>query len=125
MPRTILVVDDSATVRKFASISLTMQGFQIVTADDGMDALEKLPMQNIDLVITDLNMPNMDGFEFIKSLRENPQYNELPIIILSSLSDEVNKARGRELGVHAYLVKPFSLERIQYEVSKFISWTDE
>jgi len=125
MPRTILVVDDSATVRKFASISLTMQGFQIVTADDGMDALEKLPMQNIDLVITDLNMPNMDGFEFIKSLRENPQYNELPIIILSSLSDEVNKARGRELGVHAYLVKPFSLERIQYEVSKCISWTDE
>ncbi len=125
MPKTILVVDDSATVRKFASISLTMQGFQIVTADDGMDALEKLPMQNIDLVITDLNMPNMDGFEFIKSLRENPQYKELPIIILSSLSDEVNKAKGRELGVHAYLVKPFSLERIQYEVSKFISWTDE
>ncbi len=125
MPKTILVVDDSTTVRKFASISLTMQGFQIVTADDGMDALEKLPMQNIDLVITDLNMPNMDGFEFIKSLRENPQYKELPIIILSSLSDEVNKAKGRELGVHAYLVKPFSLERIQYEVSKFISWTDE
>ena len=125
MPKTILVVDDSATVRKFASISLTMQGFQIVTADDGMDALEKLPMQNIDLVITDLNMPNMDGFEFIKSLRESPQYNELPIIILSSLSDEVNKARGREVGVNAYLVKPFSLERIQYEVSKFISWTDE
>lgn len=125
MPKTILVVDDSATVRKFASISLTMQGFQIVTADDGMDALEKLPMQNIDLVITDLNMPNMDGFEFIKSLRENPQYKELPIIILSSLSDEVNKTKGRELGVHAYLVKPFSLERIQYEVSKFISWTDE
>lgn len=125
MPKTILVVDDSATVRKFASISLAMQGFQIVTADDGMDAMEKLPMQNIDLVITDLNMPNMDGFEFIKSLRESPQYNELPIIILSSLSDEVNKARGREVGVNAYLVKPFSLERIQYEVSKFISWTDE
>jgi two-component system, chemotaxis family, chemotaxis protein CheY len=125
MPKTILVVDDSATVRKFASISLTMQGFQIVTANDGMDALEKLPMESIDLVITDLNMPNMDGFEFIKSLRENPQYNELPIIILSSLSDEVNKTRGKELDVNAYLVKPFSLERIQYEVSKFLSWTDE
>lgn len=125
MAKTILIIDDSATVRKFASISLTMQGFQVVTANDGMDALEKLPMQNIDLVITDLNMPNMDGFEFIKTLRENPQYNELPIIILSSLSDEVNKAKGLELGVNAYLVKPFSLERIQYEVSKFISWTDE
>lgn len=125
MAKTILIVDDSATVRKFASISLSMQGFNVLTACDGMDALEKLPNEEVDLIITDLNMPNMDGFELVKSLRDNPDYQHTPIIILSSLSDEVNKSRGLELGVNSYLVKPFSLEKIQKEVSKFISWTDE
>ncbi len=124
MSSTILVVDDSAMVRKFASISLSMQGFTVITAQDGMDALEKLPDQIVDLVITDLNMPHMDGFELIRSLRENEEYKELPIIILTSLSDSINKERGKSLGVHSYLVKPFSLEKIQYEVSKYISWTD-
>jgi len=89
-----------------------------------MDALEKLPSGTFDLVITDLNMPNMDGFEFIRSLRENPQYRDLPVIILSSLGDRDSMAAGRELGVQSYLMKPFSLEKIQYEVSKYISWAD-
>jgi two-component system, chemotaxis family, chemotaxis protein CheY len=124
MGRTILAVDDSATVRKFVSVALTMQGFTVVTACDGMDALEKLPHQQVDLVITDLNMPNMDGFELIKALRENPTYKGLPVVILTSLTDEVSKERGNELGVASYLVKPFSLEKIQYEVSKYVHWTD-
>jgi two-component system, chemotaxis family, chemotaxis protein CheY len=124
MGRTILAVDDSATVRKFVSVALTMQGFTVVTACDGMDALEKLPHQQVDLVITDLNMPNMDGFELIKALRENPTFKDLPVIILTSLTDEVSKERGNELGVASYLVKPFSLEKIQYEVSKYVHWTD-
>lgn len=123
MANTILVVDDSSTVRKFVSVSLAMQGFQVVTACDGMDALEKLPTQKIDLVITDLNMPNMDGFELIKSLRESPAYKELPIVILTSLSDSLSKERSAQLGVHSFLKKPFSLEKVQYEVSKYISWT--
>ncbi|MBI3579899.1 MAG: response regulator [Ignavibacteriales bacterium] len=124
MANTILVVDDSSTVRKFVSVSLSMQGFQVVTACDGMDALEKLPAQKIDLVITDLNMPNMDGFELIKSLRESSAYKELPIVILTSLSDSLSKERSAELGVHSFLKKPFSLEKVQYEVSKYISWTE-
>jgi two-component system, chemotaxis family, chemotaxis protein CheY len=124
MGRTILAVDDSATVRKFVSVALTMQGFTVVTACDGMDALEKLPHQQVDLVITDLNMPNMDGFELIKALRENPSFKDLAVIILTSLTDEVSKERGAELGVNSYLVKPFSLEKIQYEVSKYVHWTD-
>lgn len=124
MASTILVVDDSSTVRKFVSVSLSMQGFQVVTACDGMDALEKLPSQKIDLVITDLNMPNMDGFELIKSLRESPAYKELPIVILTSLSDSLSKERSIELGVHSFLRKPFSLEKVQYEVAKYISWTE-
>jgi two-component system chemotaxis response regulator CheY len=122
--KAILIVDDSATVRKFVSVSLSMQGFAVIAACDGMDALEKLPSSQVDLVITDLNMPNMDGFEFIRALRENPQYAELPVIILTSLTDEVSREQGAKLGVNSYLVKPFSLEKIQYEVSKYVSWAE-
>jgi len=124
MGRQILIVDDSATVRKFVSVSLGMQGFNVVAACDGMDALEKMPQSNFDLVITDLNMPNMDGFGLIKALRENNQYKSLPIIILTSLSDQGSKDLGVELGASSYLIKPFSLEKIQYEVSKYISWAE-
>lgn len=124
MSHTILVVDDSATVRKFVSVSLGMQGFNVVTACDGMDALEKLPAQQVDLIITDLNMPQMDGFELIRSLRESPAYHDLPVIILTSLSDGASKKQSEHLGVHSYLQKPFSLEKIQYEVSKYLSWTE-
>lgn len=124
MSKTVLVVDDSPTVRKFVSVSLEMQGFEVTTASDGMDALEKLPGRKFDLVITDLNMPMMDGFEFIRSLRENSDFRELPVIILSSLSDGANKEQGAKLGVSSYVVKPFSLEKIQYEVAKYVSWAD-
>jgi two-component system chemotaxis response regulator CheY len=124
MGKSVLAVDDSATVRKFVSVSLTMQGFDVVTACDGMDALEKLPKRSFDLVITDLNMPNMDGFELIKALRENPQTKDLPVIILTSLTDETSKELGAQLGVRSYVNKPFSLEKIQYEVAKYISWSE-
>jgi two-component system, chemotaxis family, chemotaxis protein CheY len=124
MGKTVLVVDDSTTVRKFVSVSLEMQGFNVTSACDGMDALEKLPTKRFDLVITDLNMPNMDGFELIKTLRENEEYRDLPVIILTSLADEANKETGVRLGVSSYVVKPFSLEKIQYEVAKYVSWTE-
>ncbi len=124
MNKHVLIVDDSPTVRKFVSVSLSMQGFSVVAACDGMDALEKLPQSKFDLVITDLNMPNMDGFELIKALRENADYKDLPVIILTSLGDEANKEQGAKLGVNSYVVKPFSLEKIQYEVSKYVSWTE-
>ena len=124
MGKSVLAVDDSATVRKFVSVSLTMQGFDVVTACDGMDALEKLPGRSFDLVITDLNMPNMDGFELIKALRENPQTKDMPVIILTSLTDDANKELGAQLGVRSYVNKPFSLEKIQYEVAKYISWSE-
>ncbi len=124
MAKTVLVIDDSATVRKFVSVSLEMQGFEVTTAKDGMDALEQLPKRKFDLVITDLNMPTMDGFEFIRTLRETPEFKDLPVIILTSLSDQTNKQHGTDLGVTSYVVKPFSLEKIQYEVSKYVSWAD-
>jgi two-component system chemotaxis response regulator CheY len=124
MSGTVLVVDDSSTVRKFVSIALEMQGFDVVAATDGMDALEKLPQKAVDLIITDLNMPIMDGLEFIRTLRENPTYNDIPVIILTSLTDEATRAEGASLQVVSYLTKPFSIEKLQYEVSKYLSWAE-
>ena len=124
MRKVILVVDDSSTIRKFVSLSLSMQGFDVLTACDGMDALEKLPTKKVDLVITDLNMPNMDGFSFVKALRENPDYQDTPVIVLTSLPEEKNREEGARLGVTSYLMKPFKPERIQYEVAKCLSPND-
>ena len=124
MSKSILVVDDSSTIRKFVAVSLSLQGFDVVTACDGMDALEKLPQNNVDLIITDLNMPNMDGFELIKNLRGNPRYNEIPVIILTSLPEESNSEFGMKIGATSFLMKPFRPEKVQYEVLKYISLSE-
>ncbi len=121
MAKHILVADDSATIRKFVSTSLSMLGYTVTIAQDGMDALEKLAGQQVDLVITDLNMPNVDGFEFIKSLRELDAYKTIPIIILSSLSSPEDVTRGMSLGANSYVNKPFDPKRIQYEVAKYLN----
>lgn len=121
MKKVILIADDSPTIRKFVSFSLTMHGFEVVSASDGMEAMERLPAYKIDLVITDLNMPNMDGFELIKCIRGNDDYREIPIIILSSLSASEDIERGMSFGANSYLVKPFDPKRIQYEVAKYLN----
>ncbi len=119
--KAIMVVDDSETIRKFLAFALRALGFSVVSARDGMDALEKLSQNKVDLVITDLNMPNMDGFEFLKALREDREYSEVPIIILSSLSSDQEIEMGMRLGANSYLVKPFDQKRIQYEVAKYLN----
>ena len=121
MKKVILVADDSATIRKFVSFSLTAKGYEIISVADGMEALEKLPQKSIDLVITDLNMPNVDGFELIKSMRDNEEYSEIPIIILSSLSSQEEVNKGLSIGANSYLIKPFDPSRILYEVSKYLN----
>jgi CheY-like chemotaxis protein len=120
MNKVVLVVDDSATVRKFVAASLHLKGLRVITAADGMEALEKMPLEKVDLIITDLNMPDMDGFEFIRNLRETPEYRDIPVIILSSMTDRQNKDLAFKLGAYSYLEKPFSIEKIQHEVAKFI-----
>ena len=121
MEKSILIADDSSTILKFVSTSLSMMGYKVIVAQDGMDALEKLTGQTIDLVITDLNMPNLDGFEFIKSLRENDAYKLIPIIILSSLGSPEDVNRGLTLGANSFVNKPFDPKRIQYEVAKYLN----
>ena len=121
MKKVILIADDSPTIRKFVSVSLKMQGFEVIVASDGMEAAELLPKQKVDLIITDLNMPNLDGFEFIKSIRSSQENKDIPIIILSSLNNEEDIERGLKYGANSYLVKPFDPKRVQYEVSKYLN----
>ena len=122
MSQTILVVDDSPTVVKFVSFSLKNGGFTVVTARDGMDAIETLSnlSADVDLIITDLNMPNLDGYGLIATVRQNQEYENTPIIILSSEDGEEDRARGLETGASSYLVKPFKSDRLLSEVRKYL-----
>ncbi len=118
MSQTILVVDDSPTVIKFMAFSLKSKGYKIVSACDGMDALEKLSTltEDVDLIITDLNMPNLDGYGLIEAVRRNDQTT--PIVILSSEEGEDDRKRGIEVGANSYLVKPFKPAVLLGEVSR-------
>ena len=122
MGQMILVVDDSPTVVKFVSFSLKNGGFTVVTARDGMDAIETLSnlSEDVDLIITDLNMPNLDGYGLIETVRQNQEYKNTPIIILSSEEGEEDRVRGLETGASSYLVKPFKSDRLLSEVRKYL-----
>lgn len=121
MSKIALIADDSSTIRKFVVFALKSMGIEVVMASDGMEALEKLTTEKFDLVITDLNMPHLDGYELISSIREINQYKDTPIIILSSESDEDDKQKGFSAGADAYMEKPFDAKKLQYEVSKFLN----
>jgi len=121
MKKVILIADDSPTIRKFVTVALSVKGFEIISCADGMEAMEVLPTQKIDLVITDLNMPNVDGYELISSIRQNDEYRELPIIVLSSLGNTEDIQKGLQSGANSYLIKPFDPKRVVYEVSKYLN----
>lgn len=121
MSKVVLVADDSGAMRKFVSFALRTMGHSVITARDGLDALEKLLRTHVDLVITDLNMPGLDGFGLVRAIRQDRENGAVPIIILSSLSNEQDVDQGRRAGADAYLTKPFDPKRIQYEVSKYLS----
>ncbi len=102
----ILVVDDSEFVRSYHSYILQQAEFDVITAVDGSDGLEKLYANACDLVLTDINMSNMDGYEFIRRIRKDGAYKSLPIIIVSTESESKDKSRGFEAGANLYIVKP-------------------
>ena len=118
----VLIADDSSTVRKFVTFSLSAQNLEVITAVDGMDALEKVSQASrVDLVIVDLNMPNMDGYEFIENLRKSETHKDVPIIILSSERSDEAKQRGKDVGADIYMEKPFDADKIKYQVSKYLT----
>ena len=108
--KTILIVDDSEFVRSYHSYILEQAHFHVITAVDGSDGLEKLYTSACDLILTDINMINMDGYEFIRRVRADGKYNSLPIIIVSTESEGKDKMKGFEAGANLYIVKPSAPE---------------
>ncbi|MGE3333880.1 MAG: response regulator transcription factor [Rhodospirillaceae bacterium] len=106
----ILVVDDEPPIRKFLRTSLTPQGYQVLEASDGSEALETIGRNTVDIVVLDLGLPNMHGFDVIQRLRESGSH--IPIIVLSSRTDEAGKVKALDLGADDYLTKPFGLDEL-------------
>ncbi len=113
-----LAVDDSKTMRDMVSFTLQNAGFEVIVAEDGQDALTQLGDQPVDVVITDLNMPNMNGFELIRALRAKPTYTCFPILMLTTEGDDSKKAEGKAAGATGWIVKPFNPEKLVQVVNK-------
>ena len=118
MSKTILAVDDSKTMREMVSFTLKSAGYEVVEAEDGKAAIAALNGAKVDAVITDLNMPNMNGFELIRALRANPVYKFTPILMLTTEGDDSKKAEGKAAGATGWIVKPFNPEKLVEVIKK-------
>jgi two-component system chemotaxis response regulator CheY len=119
--RSILIVEDSSTTRALIRAIIEGMGdFHTVEASSGFDALKLLPTQEFDLVITDINMPDINGLEFINFMKSNPKYKDLPLIIVSTERSEEDKKRGMALGAKAYITKPFKANELQEVIKQVI-----
>jgi two-component system chemotaxis response regulator CheY len=117
----ILFVEDSPTMRRIIANSLRQVGFEeIIEAENGVDALEKLEGKEIDLVVTDWNMPEMSGAELVKTLREMPAYAEVPIVMITTRGVKDDVLAAMKLGVNGYIIKPFTPEILQEKLKSFI-----
>jgi two-component system chemotaxis response regulator CheY len=112
MTASILTVDDSASLRMAIRIALTGAGYAVTEAADGVEGLSKATATRFDLIVTDLNMPNMDGLEMIRALRQQPAQAGVPIIFLTTESDDAMKAQAKAAGATGWLVKPFQAEQL-------------
>ena len=115
----VMIVDDSLTVRKITSRLLTRVGYEVVTAKDGVDALEKLVDMTPDVMLLDVEMPRMDGFELTKNLRRDNKTKKLPIIMITSRTAEKHRNYALELGVNEYLGKPYQENELLDNIAKF------
>lgn len=120
MAKTILIVDDSASIRQVVGIALKGAGYDVIEATDGQNALNKLTGQRVHLIISDVNMPVMDGITFLKQIKTRPEYKFTPVIMLTTESAEGKKAQGQAAGAKAWVVKPFQPQQMLAAVSKLI-----
>lgn len=116
----ILAVDDSPSMRKMVAFTLTGAGYQVVEAVDGQDALDKAQLQSFDLVLTDQNMPKLDGLGLTRKLREHPKFKTTPILMLTTESSDLMKQAGKAAGATGWLVKPFDPARLIEVIKKVI-----
>jgi two-component system chemotaxis response regulator CheY len=120
MAKSILIVDDSASVRQVVGISLRQAGYEVIEGVDGKDALTKLKGQKVHLIISDVNMPNMDGISMVKAVKEMPAYKFTPIVMLTTESQEEKKRQGQAAGAKAWVVKPFKPDQLLAVVQKLV-----
>lgn len=120
MAKTILAVDDSGSLRQMVAFSLQAAGYSVVQAVDGQDGLNKAKEKTVDLVLTDQNMPVMDGLTLIENLRGLATYKQVPILMLTTESSDEMKAKGKAAGANGWLVKPFDPKRLIEVVQKVI-----
>jgi two-component system chemotaxis response regulator CheY len=120
MSKRIITVDDSASVRQMVSFTLKDAGYEVMEASDGRDALTKLNGSSVHMVITDLNMPNLDGIGLIKELRAQPAYKFIPIVMLTTESQDSKKQEGKSAGATGWIVKPFKSDQLLAVVRKVL-----
>lgn len=120
MAKTILIVDDSASLRQVVGIALKGAGYDVIDACDGVDALKKLDGRKIHLIISDVNMPNMDGLSFVKAAKQLPAYKFTPVIMLTTEAGDAMKQQGQAAGAKAWVVKPFQPAQMLGAVAKLV-----
>jgi two-component system chemotaxis response regulator CheY len=120
MTKTVLTADDSPSMREMVSFTLRNAGYQVLQAVDGKDALAKMHLGGIDMLITDLNMPSMDGLELIRQVRALPACKYLPVLMLTTESQEQKKLAGKAAGASGWIVKPFRPEQLVMVAKKFL-----
>jgi two-component system chemotaxis response regulator CheY len=118
--RRILSVDDSTSIRQMVNFTLGKAGYEVVEAVDGKDGLDKAGAGKFDLIITDLNMPNMDGIQMMTAVRKLPGYTFTPILMLTTESQAEKKAAGRKAGATGWIVKPFNAEQLISVIQKLV-----
>lgn len=121
MAKKVMIIDDSASIRKVVSLALKSAGYEAVEAVDGQDALGKLEADPVQLIICDVNMPNMDGISFLKQIKADSNHKFTPIIMLTTESQEDMKQQGLEAGARAWIVKPFQPDQLLQAVGKLIA----
>jgi len=120
MSKTILIVDDSSSIRQVVGLALKREGYEVIQAEDGVDALSKLDGAKIHLIISDVNMPNMDGITFVKEVKKMPNYKFTPICMLTTESEQSKMQEGKVAGAKAWVVKPFQPPQLLDAVSKLV-----
>ena len=120
MTKQIMIVDDSASLRQVVSIALKGAGYEVVEACDGQDALAKLDGRKLHLIVSDVNMPNMDGISFLKAAKQLPAYKYTPVIMLTTEGGEDMKREGQAAGAKAWVVKPFLPTQMLTAISKLV-----
>jgi len=116
----IMIVDDCQTTRKILSLYLKSRGFEVISADNGLDAIEKLATHTVNMILTDLDMPYMDGIELIKTIRSDPNWSSLPILMVTTEADPEERARALKAGANGYVVKPVTADSVTQNIKTIL-----